>query len=244
MLLLSGGLAGLAGAIEVSATVQQLQPVISAEYGFTAIIVAFLGRLNPAGAIFGALVLAVTYIGGENAQIALQLPKNVTGIFQGMLLFFLLACDTLIRYRIRLARPRRGRVMEAFLISVMIAATPFLFAGMGELVAERSGVLNLGVEGMMLVGAVVGLRDLLRAPARRRWRSWPGAAAGAALALVFAVISLTLLANQAATGLALTIFGIGASGLIGQAFVGQTMPPLPKLSIPVSRRRRARRASC
>ena len=101
VLLLSGGLAGLAGAIEVSATVQKLQPEISAQYGFVAIIVAFLGRLNPIGALFGALVLAITYIGGENAQIMMQLPKNVTGIFQGMLLFFLLACDTLIRYRIR-----------------------------------------------------------------------------------------------------------------------------------------------
>jgi simple sugar transport system permease protein len=107
VLLLSGGLAGLAGALEVSATVQQLQPNISAEYGFVAIIVAFLGRLNPLGALFGALILAVSYIGGENAQILMKLPKAVTGIFQGMLLFFLLACDTLIRYRIRLALPGR-----------------------------------------------------------------------------------------------------------------------------------------
>jgi simple sugar transport system permease protein len=108
VMLLSGGLAGLAGAVEVSATVQQLQPQISAEYGFVAIIVAFLGRLNPIGALFGAVILAVSYIGGENAQIMLKLPKAVTGIFQGMLLFFLLGCDTLIRFRIRLARPRAG----------------------------------------------------------------------------------------------------------------------------------------
>ena len=101
VLLLSGGMAGLAGAIEVSATIQQLQPDISSSYGFIAIIAAFLGRLNPAGALLGALVLAITFIGGENAQIFLKLPKNVTGIFQGMLLFFLLACDTLIHYRIR-----------------------------------------------------------------------------------------------------------------------------------------------
>ncbi|MEO1491237.1 MAG: ABC transporter permease [Pseudomonadota bacterium] len=107
VLLLSGGLAGLAGAVEVSATIQQLQPTISAEYGFVAIIVAFLGRLNPAGALLGALILAVTYIGGENAQILLKLPKNVTGIFQGMLLFFLLACDTLILYRLRWVSARR-----------------------------------------------------------------------------------------------------------------------------------------
>jgi simple sugar transport system permease protein len=108
VMLLSGGLAGLAGAVEVSATVQQLQPQISAEYGFVAIIVAFLGRLNPIGALFGAVILAVSYIGGENAQIMLKLPKAVTGIFQGMLLFFLLGCDTLIRFRIKLARPRAG----------------------------------------------------------------------------------------------------------------------------------------
>lgn len=108
VLLLSGGLAGLAGAVEVSATIQQLQPSISAEYGFVAIIVAFLGRLNPLGALFGALILAVSYIGGENAQIALKLPKAVTGIFQGMLLFFLLACDTLVRYRVRLRLPDRA----------------------------------------------------------------------------------------------------------------------------------------
>ena len=108
VLLLSGGLAGLAGAIEVSATVQQLQPQISAEYGFVAIFVAFLGRLNPLGALFGAVILAISFIGGENAQILLKLPKAVTGVFQGMLLFFLLGCDTLIRYRIRLMRPTRG----------------------------------------------------------------------------------------------------------------------------------------
>lgn len=107
VLLLSGGLAGLAGAIEVSATIQQLQPDILSEYGFAAIIVAFVGRLNPIGALLGALVLGVTYIGGENAQILMKLPKNVTGIFQGMLLFFLLACDTLTRYRIVRAG-RRG----------------------------------------------------------------------------------------------------------------------------------------
>ncbi|MEO1472014.1 MAG: ABC transporter permease [Pseudomonadota bacterium] len=83
VLLLSGGLSGLAGAIEVSATVSQLQPDISAGYGFTAIIVAFLGRLNPAGALVGALLLAISQIGGENAQIMMRMPKNVTGLFRG-----------------------------------------------------------------------------------------------------------------------------------------------------------------
>ncbi|MEL7172705.1 MAG: hypothetical protein AAFN05_07060, partial [Pseudomonadota bacterium] len=82
-------------------------PDISAGYGFTAIIVAFLGRLNPAGALVGALLMAISFIGGENAQIQLQLPRNVTGIFQGMLLFYLLAADTSLRYRLRLRRAAR-----------------------------------------------------------------------------------------------------------------------------------------
>ena len=96
--LLSGALAGLAGAVEATSTIGQLQPEISAEYGFAAIIVAFLGRLHPLGVLFAALVLAMTYIGGENAQILLGLPKNATLVFQGMLLLFLLACDALIHY--------------------------------------------------------------------------------------------------------------------------------------------------
>ena len=104
VLLVSGGLAGLAGAVEATATIQQLQPDIAAGYGFAAIIVAFLGRLNPIGALIAALALAVTYIGGENAQILLKLPKNAAFVFQGMLLFFLLACDTLIHYRVRVRR--------------------------------------------------------------------------------------------------------------------------------------------
>ncbi len=121
--------------------------------------------------------------------------------------------------------------MEPFLISMIIAATPVLFAGIGELVAERSGVLNLGVEGMMLMGAVAAFATSY-ATGSTPLAIVAGAAAGLALALIFAVLSLSLLANQAATGLALTIFGIGASGLIGQGFVGEALQPLAKLSIP------------
>ena len=122
--------------------------------------------------------------------------------------------------------------MEAFLASVVIAATPFLFAGMGELVAERSGVLNLGVEGMMLMGAVSAFAASF-ATGSTPLAILAGAGAGVAMALVFAVLALTLLANQPATGLALTIFGIGASGLIGQGFVGQPLAPLAKLALPL-----------
>lgn len=99
--LLSGGLAGLAGIIEVGSTVGQLQPNISPGYGFTAIIVAFLGRLDPIGVAVAALMLAVSYLGGEAAQVALGISDKAARVFQGVLLFWVLACDTLILYRLR-----------------------------------------------------------------------------------------------------------------------------------------------
>ncbi|MEM7070690.1 MAG: ABC transporter permease [Pseudomonadota bacterium] len=99
--LLSGACAGLAGVIEVSGTVAQLQPNISPGYGFTAIIVAFLGRLHPLGILFAAFVLAISYIGGEGAQIVLGLSDKTAQIFQGLLLFFILGGDSLIHYRLR-----------------------------------------------------------------------------------------------------------------------------------------------
>jgi len=105
-LLLSGALAGLAGLFEAAGPIGQLLPKISPGYGFTAIIVAFLGRLHPAGVVLAGLILALSYLGGEAAQIDLGLPSAVTGIFQGVLLFFLLACDVLILYRVRAIRPR------------------------------------------------------------------------------------------------------------------------------------------
>ena len=104
--LLSGGLAGLAGICEVMSTVGQLQPSISPGYGFTAIIVAFLGRLNPLGALVAALALAISYLGGESAQAALGVSDKSAKVFQGILLFYILACDTLILYRLKLVTNR------------------------------------------------------------------------------------------------------------------------------------------
>ena len=99
-LLIGGGFAGLAGVIEATGTIGQLVPDISPGYGFTAIIVAFLGRLHPAGVLLAGIAIAVTYIGGEGAQISVGLPKAVTGLFQGIILFYLLAFDLFTRYRI------------------------------------------------------------------------------------------------------------------------------------------------
>ncbi|BBE71013.1 ABC transporter permease [Oharaeibacter diazotrophicus] len=99
---LSGAFAGLAGMMVVMAEIQKLQPVISPGYGFTAIIVAFLGRLNPVGILVAGLVIASSYLGGEAIQTSLQMSSKVATLIQGVLLFFVLACDTLILYRVRL----------------------------------------------------------------------------------------------------------------------------------------------
>jgi simple sugar transport system permease protein len=102
-LLASGGAAGLAGALEVAGPIGQLTPHVPAGYGFAAIIVAFVGRLHPVGMVFSAILMSMFYIGGELAQSRLGLPKSLTGVFQGLLLFTLLACDTLMSYSIRFA---------------------------------------------------------------------------------------------------------------------------------------------
>ena len=100
-LLTSGGAAGLAGALEVAGPIGQLTPYIPSGYGFAAIIVAYVGRLHPVGIVFSAVLMSMFYIGGELAQSRMGLPKSITGVFQGLLLFSLLACDTLVVYRLR-----------------------------------------------------------------------------------------------------------------------------------------------
>ena len=99
-LLISGGFAGLAGGLEVAGPIGQLTPYVPAGYGFAAIIVAFVGRLHPLGAVLSALLMSMFYIGGELAQSRMGLPKSITGVFQGLLLFSMLACDMLIAKRI------------------------------------------------------------------------------------------------------------------------------------------------
>ena len=102
-LLISGATAGLAGIGEVAGPIGQLQPSVSPGYGFAAIIVAFVGRLHPVGVVLASLLMSLLYLGGETAQIQLSLPAAVTGVFQGMLLFYLLAADLFIHFRVRWA---------------------------------------------------------------------------------------------------------------------------------------------
>ena len=119
----------------------------------------------------------------------------------------------------------------AVLLTIVTASTPLLLAALGELVAERSGVLNLGVEGMMVMGAVAGFAVALTTGSPLLG-VLAAALAGAALAVPFGFLTLNLVANQVATGLALTLLGLGLSGLIGEAFVGQPGVRLEKLHVP------------
>lgn len=116
-LLSCGGLAGLAGVSEVTGPIGQLIPHISPGYGFAAIIVAFLGRLHPVGILLASLLMALLYMGGEMVQIEMGLPLALTGLFQGMLLFFLLACDVFIGYRLKIIRRRPAGGLEPVLLT-------------------------------------------------------------------------------------------------------------------------------
>lgn len=122
-------------------------------------------------------------------------------------------------------------VLVSIVLSIISSATPLLLAATGELVAEKSGVLNLGVEGMMLVGAVIGFAVTLTT-GNAIIGILAAALAGTVMALIFSILTLSLLANQVATGLALTIFGIGLAAMMGANFVGQPVGKLPALDIP------------
>ena len=119
------------------------------------------------------------------------------------------------------------------LAGTMAAATPLIFAGLGELVSERTGVINLGVEGMMLIGAVAGFAAAAETGYGAAMGLPAGALAGAAAAMVVAFFALSLAANQAACGLALTIFSVGLSAFIGQQYVSYSLPGLKPLAIPL-----------
>ena len=123
-------------------------------------------------------------------------------------------------------------ILGAMAAAMLTAATPLLFAALGELVTERAGVLNLGVEGMMLAGAVAGFAASSAMGGDVVLGSLAAMAAGAAMALLFGVLALTLLANQVASGLALTLFGVGLSALAGQGYVGRPLEKPGALAVP------------
>jgi simple sugar transport system permease protein len=117
-------------------------------------------------------------------------------------------------------------------VGVIVAATPLIFAAVGEVVVEKSGVLNLGVEGLMIIGALAGFGVTLQTGSFTLG-ILAAMVGGALMALLFAVMTQSLMANQVATGLALTLFGLGLSALLGQGFSGQSVPNLPDIHIPL-----------
>ena len=123
-LMISGGMAGLAGAMEAAGPLRQLTPHVSTGYGFTAIIVCFVGRLHPLGIVFSGVLLSMLLIGGELGQSRLGLPNALTGVFQGLLLFLLLACDTLITYRVRWRSAAPAAAPAAVKATTVSGATP------------------------------------------------------------------------------------------------------------------------
>ena len=153
---------------------------------------------NPLGILLAGLLMSLLYLGGDSAQMTLGLPSSVAGLFQGTMLFLLLAIDVFIHYRLRAApasRRRRSRraghrggrhmidMVAGILVATLVAGTPLVYAALGELVTERSGVLNLGVEGMMLCGAVSAFVGRRRSPATSGSASAPAMLAGAVLRL-------------------------------------------------------------
>ena len=123
-------------------------------------------------------------------------------------------------------------LLEAIILAVLAASTPLLLAAAGELVVERAGVLNLGVEGMMIMGAACAFAGAY-VTGSTLLGALCGMLAGMALSAIFALLTLGLAVNQVATGLALTILGIGLSGLIGAGFVGEKIVPAPQLTLPL-----------
>ena len=123
-------------------------------------------------------------------------------------------------------------ILVSIVISVCVASTPLLLAATGELVVERSGVLNLGVEGMMIIGAVAGF-SVAQLTGNPYLGALAAIAAGAVFSLLFAFLTLSLVANQVATGLALTILGLGLSGMIGEGYVGQPGIKMLPIDIPI-----------
>ena len=233
---LSGAIAGIGGASQDGDFRHQLDArgLQQSNYGYTGIVVAALGRFNPF-----AVVLVAFLLGGlQNAGYTLQgadFPSGLVGVMQGIILFSTLGAELLVRYRFRFSpaaahvpAPEAGAVNNSILVVVIASGitygTPLLFAALGELLTERSGVLNLGVEGMMLVGAVTGFLTVQRV-------GGPGdlvlvlaigvaALAGAAMASIHAFLVVTLRASQIVSGLALTLFAgaVGLSSYIGNDF--------------------------
>ena len=256
---LSGAIAGVGGASQDGDFRHVLDPkgLQQAGYGYTGIVIAALARYNP----YAVCAIAFLLGGLQNAGYTLQgadFPSGLVGVMQGLILFCVLGGELLVRYRDPHRRGRRvgprprrrggGAVNNSILVVVLASAvtygTPLVYAALGELLAERSGVLNLGVEGMMLVGAVMGFWAVQHVPGSgpvalvRRGRRRPRSRAPRWRS-IHAFLVITLRASQIVSGLALTIFA-GAGGL--SSYLGNDLSLADAPARPTVQRRSCPRA--
>ena len=225
VMLASGGLAGLAGMAEISGTVHRLQDGIATGAGFTGVIIAYLARFNPFGVVIAAILFGALLLAGRQDP-ACRDPGHDPGHRPVL-------CHRQ-RHPGSLPRPVGPPVNpELILASGVAGGTILLFAAIGEIFAERSGIINLGVEGMMFVGALAGFKIGIETG-----NPWFGLAmamaAGALLSLLHAIVCIQFQADQIVSGLALTFLGIGVALVLGDGLsTERTGALLPTLTIPV-----------
>ena len=214
----SGAIAGLAGAIQVMGVTQRLEPGISSNYGYSGILVAFLAAGSVLGVVAGAVVYGALIVGGLALQ-GIGVPFDVSLVVQALIILFLLCGQAALQLPNPAGPGRMNPFWTDTLHQAVISSVPLAIAGLGELLAETAGVINLGVEGMMLIGAVSGYGAAIGTG--NLWLALLAAAgAGAAFGLLHAFLTVTLRVNQIAVGLTLVFLGTGLSGYAGQAIAG------------------------
>ena len=244
VMMVSGGLAGLAGMSEISGVVHRLQGAISPGYGFTGIIIAWLAKLNPFAVVLVSILFGGLILAGREIQ-----PSGVPRMLQGIILFCVIASDVLLAtrphrapcvcVRERVTHAYAARSSEDPMIDWIIilqagvaTGTVLLFATIGEILAERSGVLNLGVEGMMLIGAMTAFSTAVSTG-----QPWLGVLlamlAAGRVGLLHAVVTISFQADQVVSGLAINFVGIGLSLVLGEGLSkAGTISLLPIWTIP------------
>ena len=212
--LISGGLAGLAGVGEVGGVHFQVMSDLSPGFGYSGIVIAMLARLNPLGVVPAAIFLAIVMTGAEAMSRATGVPVFLADVLQGTALLAMLVALLFTSYRIRRVGAAGmsdilDQIMQVgFLAAILRIATPLVFATLGEMFSERAGVLNLGIEGIMLISAMTGF-----SAAYYSGNLWIGVAAavltGAAFGFLHAVLTVALGLSQHVAGIGLTLFSTG-----------------------------------
>jgi ABC-type uncharacterized transport system permease subunit len=208
--------AGLAGASEVAGPLGQLQRSVSTGYGYAAIIVAYVGGLNPAGIVASAFLMSVVYIGGRCDRVGGPAGGRRLGVSGAALGVLSGGADLHPAPRGADLSARGGIVsgIEFILAGTLAAATPLLLAALGEMVVERTGVLNLGIEGMMALGAALAFITVYQTAATALGFWWGGAGPVCRWSLR---CWSSAVVNQVAAGLAISVLGLGLSALFGKS---------------------------